>query len=101
MLAVAALAVSLKMWLSSPGGQRTIDTIVLRLPQIGRLTRNFATARICRLLGMLMEGYVPVLEALDLTVGSTTNCHYTELMTKARDAVTRGRPSVRSLPIRI
>jgi type II secretory pathway component PulF len=82
----------LKFWLASAGGRRAIDTLVLHLPQFGRVVRSFATARICRLLGVLLEGRVPVLEALELAQRSAGNVHYSALMAQARDAVARGEP---------
>ncbi len=89
--ALAAAAVSLKVWLSRPAGRRTVDTVVLGLPQVGRIVRNFATARILRLLGVLLDGHVDVLEALRLTARSVSNHRYAELLHDAEDAVTQGR----------
>jgi type II secretory pathway component PulF len=81
----------LRFWLKTPSGRRVIDTVLLRLPQIGGITRNFATARIARVLGMLLESHVSVLEALTLTRESVANHHYVDLITRAEQAVTQGR----------
>ena len=89
---IVAAVVGLKLYLGSPAGKRAFDTVVLRLPQIGSIVRNFATARITRLLGVLLDGHVPVLEALQLTRGGTGNIHYTELIARAENAVSQGEP---------
>jgi len=83
--------VGLNLWLRSPDGRKAVDTVVLRLPQIGGIVRSFATARIARVLGMLLESHVSVLEALALTRQSMANHHYAALITRAEEAVTQGR----------
>jgi type II secretory pathway component PulF len=82
--------VGLKVWLSTAVGRRTIDTVALRLPQIGQVVRNFATARVARILGTLLESRVSVLEALHLTRQSLRNHHYVRLLAHAEEAVTQG-----------
>lgn len=77
-------------WLRTPGGVRWLHTIVLRLPQVGRLARSFSTARIARLVGILVESKIQLLEALELTRQACTNVHYIELVGRAQEEVTRG-----------
>lgn len=71
-------------------GKRRIDSLLLSLPQFGVIFRNFATARMIRLLGILLDSKVPLLDALNLTREGCTNFHYTKLISEAADAVTRG-----------
>ncbi|MBT3200750.1 MAG: type II secretion system F family protein [Phycisphaerales bacterium] len=80
----------LRAYFQSDAGSRFFDTIVLKLPKIGGIVRNFSTARIVRMLGVLLESRVPVLEALSLTRDTTANVHYTELMDRAEKAVAQG-----------
>ena len=89
---LAASIVGLWAWMRTSSGRRAWHTFILRLPKAGGLVRNFTTARIARLLGGLMEGSVPILDALGLTAHSVRNCHYVSLIEKARDAVSRGEP---------
>ncbi len=81
-----------RAWLASPAGKRMADTIMLRIPQIGKMVKNFSTARIARLLGILLQGRVPLTEALELTRGACGNHHYAALVSAAIDSVTRGQP---------
>ena len=76
--------------LKTSAGKRVVDTLVLRLPQIGQIVRSFATARITRLLGVLLDSHLPVLEALKLTRGAVTNVRYMDLMARTEEAVERG-----------
>ncbi len=80
-------------WLSflrSQFGKRSIDSLVLNLPQLGVIFRNFATARMIRLLGILLESKVPLLDALNLTRDGCKNFRYSELIAESAEAVTRG-----------
>ena len=89
---LAGAAVGLRLYLRSETGRRTLNSIVLRVPQAGRIVRSMITARIIRLLGMLLDGNVPVLEALKLTRQSVSNHQYVALLTRAKDSVGRGEP---------
>jgi type IV pilus assembly protein PilC len=84
------LGVGLKVWLSSAGGREALDRALLTTPQVGRMSRSFATARIARMLGTLLDGKVALLDALELTKQSMRNSLYVGLLTRAQEAVTRG-----------
>jgi type II secretory pathway component PulF len=88
----AAVCVAAYLWLKTNAGKRAVDTLVLRLPQIGRIVKSFATARIARLLGVLMDSQLPVLEALRLTRGALANVHYADLIARTEQAVEKGQP---------
>jgi type II secretory pathway component PulF len=64
--------------------------VVVRLPVFGKVVRSFATSRVTRVLGVLLEGRVPMLDALRLTRESTGNQCYADLVMLAEDEVTRG-----------
>ncbi|MCY2925612.1 MAG: type II secretion system F family protein [Planctomycetota bacterium] len=83
---------ALRAYVRTEGGRRTVDSILLRTPKLGGITRSFATARITRLMGVLMDSYLPVLEVLRLTRTATRNVHYVELLAKAEESVGRGEP---------
>ena len=89
-LAAAALGAAARAWLRSEGGRRSVDTLLLRLPAVGPIVKNFAVARIARVLGVLINGRVPLLEALALARTTARNVNYVELVARAEEAVTRG-----------
>jgi len=91
-VSVVALVVGLKVVLARAATHRAIDTLLLRLPVVSPLTRGFATARIARVLGVLIESHVNILEALNLTRAAVSNHHYADLVSRAEAAVTRGQP---------
>ncbi|MGH7130759.1 MAG: type II secretion system F family protein [Phycisphaerales bacterium] len=87
---VIVIGISAKAWLGSDAGRRQIDVAMVKLPGIGKLTRSFATARLARLLGVLLEGKVAMLDALKLTKASAGNSLYVDLIARAENSVTRG-----------
>jgi len=85
-----AIIAAIVMFFRTPRGKRAFDTIALRIPRIGGIVKNFSTARIVRMLGVLLESRLPVLEALRLTRDTTSNVRYTELMDRAEKSVSQG-----------
>jgi type II secretory pathway component PulF len=91
-LLVAAAIVAAAKYLRSPKGKRMRDTVVLRTPYMGAVVKSIATARVARLLGVLTQSHVPVLNALQLVKNATGNVHYAELLAKAEQHVVDGEP---------
>lgn len=89
-LAAGAASFGLRAWLRSPAGRAWTHRVVLKLPVFGKVVRSFATARIVRVLGVLLEGRVQLLDALKLTRQSTGNICYEDVIARAEDEVVRG-----------
>lgn len=90
--ALAATAVGARLYFRTPAGRYALDTALLRIPQVGRLIRSFATAKIARLLGVLLDSHLTILEALRLTRGAIANVHYVRLIDRAQEVVAAGKP---------
>lgn len=88
--AMIAAGVGAKVWLATPAGRRWLHVMVVKLPQLGRVVRALATARIARVMGVLLTGKVPLLETLQLTREATGNLCYADLIAAAEDRVIRG-----------
>jgi type II secretory pathway component PulF len=82
--------IGIVVFLRTPKGKGWCDTIMLRLPCIGNITKSLITARVVYLLGVLMEGHVQVLGALRLVKRAAGNGHYAELISKAEKHVAEG-----------
>ncbi|MEM8738719.1 MAG: type II secretion system F family protein [Planctomycetota bacterium] len=91
-LGVAGLGTALTFWLRTPRGELALHTLALRTPIIGKLTQSFVTARIVRLLGVLINSHLPLLQVLELVRGSCGNRHYEALIGRAQHAVGEGEP---------
>lgn len=89
-LLIMGAAVGLFFTIISPGSKRALDGFVIRLPYLGKIVQNLATAKIARLLGIMLESHIPLLEALQLTKQSTGNALYADLMANAEAAAVCG-----------
>src|SRR5262249_40613872 len=91
----AAAVVSLiVVYVKSEGGRESTHRAMVAIPGLGKVTRAFSMARIARVLGGVVEGRVPLLDALRLTRASVWNRVYAKLIDNAEDAVIRGEPLV-------
>jgi type II secretory pathway component PulF len=77
-------------WARRPEGRSTLDGILVQMPLIGPILRGFITARVIRVLGVLLESKVQLLDALELTKQAAGNVQYAALIADAIDAVTEG-----------
>ena len=83
---------SLCWWGTSRRARLWFDGFVVSAPVVGRFARSMVTARIVRILGVLLDGRVPMLEAIRLTQQSAGNARYGALLDRAEQLVTRGEP---------
>ena len=91
LLLCAAIAGAV-LWARTDAGRSALHHWIVRAPQVGRIARSFATARITRLLGILLSSHVPLVESLRLVRESTWNTRYAALLEQAEQRVTRGEP---------
>lgn len=89
-LAAIGSVVGGMFWWRSAAGRRVIHTVAVRAPQMGKIVRSLMTARMARLLGVLLQSKVPLLDALSLTRQASSNMHYEALLAKVEQAVTKG-----------
>lgn len=87
---VAGLFFGGKLWFATPAGRKLVDTAVLKLPMTRSLVRSFSIARVTRVLAVLLNGKVPLLDALALARQTVRNVHFVALVGRAEEAVTRG-----------
>ncbi len=92
LIVVGGAAAGTVMWTRSPAGREMIDRTLIRVPKVGAMLRSFMTARIARLLGVLLEGKVALVDALQLTRQAAGNTAYAALLTRTEEAVTKGLP---------
>lgn len=79
-------------WLRTENGRLWIDAALLRIPFVESYVRGIITARIVRVLGVLLDSKVPMLESLRLTREAAGNAKYAELLARTEESVTRGEP---------
>jgi type IV pilus assembly protein PilC len=60
-------------WFKQPSNKRRLHAWLLKLPYFGPIARKFATAQISRTLATLLQGGIPLVNALDIAGRSSGN----------------------------
>jgi len=89
---IAVAIGSLIFWLRSNQGRSAAEKYALKVPVLGKTICSVQTSRIFRVLGLLIESKVPILESIELTRRSVSNTLYKDLLTRAEEAITVGEP---------
>ncbi len=79
-----------QQWARTPTGMLIWDTIKLRLPVFGQLTRKLALAKFTRTFGTLVSAGVPILSALDIVADTAGNEVVAQAVKRARSAIKEG-----------
>lgn len=90
LIGLASAFVGIRAWVRTPGGKSKVHGAQLRLPMFGIVIRGFKTAKFARVLGVLLEARVPLLESLDIARSSAGNVHYEALIDAAQERVKKG-----------
>jgi len=89
-LAAAVAASATWGFVRSDRGRRVWETWRLKLPVLGRILRLVAITRFCRILGMMLEGGVPLLDALGIAKDATGSLVLAEAVGEATENVRAG-----------
>lgn len=89
--------VAIKGWLATPGGAFLRDKFLLKAPLIGPVVLKATISRFARVLGTLVYGGVPILEALDIAGLSAGNRVFHTSAQKVSEEVREGRPIAESM----
>jgi type IV pilus assembly protein PilC len=81
-----------KFYLDSPGGKRTFDKLVLKIPVIGDIVAKMQISQFTRILGLLLGSGLSIIKAIELTADSLSNTMFRETLMDAKDEVEKGGP---------
>jgi len=74
----------------TPGGHRLLSRLVLRIPLFGKLMVESFVAMFCRTSATLLEAGVPILDALEILRGMTSNDVIVSAIARVKQHVTGG-----------
>lgn len=80
----------LKRYFDTPSGRERLDAMLLKAPVFGNLIRMIAVSRFARTLGILLQGGVPALTALDIVKNVVGNTVLAAAIQRARESVREG-----------
>ncbi len=95
--ALVGIAILLKFIAKTARGALILDTLKLKAPLFGDLTRKNAISRFSRTLGTLVTSGVPILQALNITRETAGNAVIANAILKVHDSVKEGESIVHPL----
>src|SRR6267143_2049919 len=90
LVVIIGTVVAVRFYYKTPGGHRTIDGLLLKIPIIGDIFRKITVARFSRTLSTLLSSGVPILQSLDITARTSGNVIIESAILKIRLGVERG-----------
>lgn len=90
LLVLVATAFLCYRFAKTQAGKLLIDSVVLKLPIMARLSKGLNAARFASTLAILVRSGVPLIEALHIGAAVTTNLHIQQTVITAADRVTEG-----------
>ena len=96
-LVLGGLVVAAVYFLKSVPGKRFIARNSLKLPVFGNLISSVITARIFRLIGVLVDSSVPLVDALNLTRNATGHYLFVDMLRRVHENVLVGQPMVEAI----
>jgi len=88
---IIAAVIGMRFVLRSESGRRRWDALKLIIPMFGPILRKSAVSRFARTLGALMQGGLPILEALDIAIKTMGNASMAGDMGPVVEGVRRGK----------
>ncbi|HVK62300.1 MAG TPA: type II secretion system inner membrane protein GspF [Bdellovibrionales bacterium] len=89
-LIVLAAMFFFRSWKNSPSGSHQYDVITLKLPVVGKIARLVAVSRFTRTLATLLQGGVPMLQAMDIVRNVVGNSVLASAIDDARNNISEG-----------
>ena len=82
--------IALLLWRRSESGRSLLDRFWISGPMVGEICRGMCIGGTCRLMGLMLDNGVTLLESLKLTRQAMRNTHYKSLLADLEDAVING-----------
>ncbi|MCA9090936.1 MAG: type II secretion system F family protein [Planctomycetaceae bacterium] len=93
----AAAIYGASRYMQTTEGRLVVDTWRLKTIGLGRIVRNLATARFCRVLGTLLRNGVPILQSLRIAKDATGNLVLSNAISNAADNISAGKSLAKPL----
>lgn len=96
-IALALAVVAFRYWARTPSGGERLDRVLLRLPIAGEVWLKYQVAQFSRVLGTLLIGGIPLMQALDTAADSLGTQVLKKVLQKAAKLVREGQALSQSL----
>lgn len=94
---VGVLLIAVTIYVRTGAGVAYFRRMLLVVPGVRSVVRMLILARMCRMLGLMVQARVPLIDAITLTTDATGFPSYRELLVRARENVSRGESMAQAL----
>jgi type IV pilus assembly protein PilC len=91
-VAIVVIVIALRAWFATEAGAKSRDKMLMTAPVIGPVVRKATVSRFARVLGILVFGGVPILDALEISGLSASNRIFLRSAQLVEEEVRAGRP---------
>jgi type IV pilus assembly protein PilC len=95
--AFLAAVVAFRIWSRTPSGSERVDRFLMRVPMVGEVWLKYQVAQFSRVLGTLLIGGIPLLQALETAADSLGTQVLKRVLEKAVKTVREGQSLSQSL----
>jgi type IV pilus assembly protein PilC len=95
--AFIAAVVAFRIWSKTPSGSESVDRMLMRIPVVGEVWLKYQVAQFSRVLGTLLIGGIPLLQALETSADSLGTQVLKNVLIKAVKTVREGQSLSQSL----
>ncbi|TWT96952.1 Type II secretion system protein F [Botrimarina colliarenosi] len=88
--ALVGVGYGVSKWMATPRGRDVMDRVRIKAPLMGPISRSLSVARLCRVLGTLLKGGVPIVRALDIAADSAGNRVLSGVVRGAAESIKSG-----------
>lgn len=89
-LGAVALGIGFRMYVTTPQGRLWFDTLILKVPVLGKLLQKVVIARFSRTLATLAKSGVPILGSLEIVAKTSGNKVIERAVMAARSSIKEG-----------
>ncbi len=90
LIMIIIATITFKKWVATPSGKYTFDSILLKLPVIGKVVQETALTNFTRTFGLLAAAGIPILDALNIVSGVLGNAVYKKALEDTYQGIERG-----------
>jgi type IV pilus assembly protein PilC len=95
--AFIAAIIAFRIWSKTPSGSERVDRVLMRVPMVGEVWLKYQVAEFSRVLGTLLIGGIPLLQALETSADSLGTQVLRKVLEKAVKTVREGQSLSQSL----
>lgn len=89
-LLIVVATILVNRWIKTPAGKFYVDSVILKMPIIGKIVTNVTLTDFNRTMGLLVAAGIPILTAIEIVQNLTGNAVFRQALKRAYSGVEKG-----------